>query len=100
MTKEERTKILLLLSQYYPNAKQLRDKNRVAAWELVLARFPYDDVKNAVVEYAASHKFFPDVSDICGGIKTAEKKYTYEDEAGKVARMRALLAHMKGKVIQ
>lgn len=66
MTKDERRKIYHLLSQFYPNAKQLKDNVFLTAFALALERFSYDDVKKSVVDYAIGNKFFPDVSDILG----------------------------------
>ncbi len=64
MNHHERQKVYDLLSQYYPNARQLKDKKTLTAWGLALERFPYDDVKTAVINYAISNKFFPDLADI------------------------------------
>ena len=69
MTKEEIGKIFVLMQQFYPNARQLQDRTTLLAWKLVLVKFPYNDVKNAVVDYAISNKFFPDVADITAGLK-------------------------------
>ncbi len=69
MTRDEIRKVFELLAAYYPSAKQLKTPNGQAAWMLVLERFPYEPVKNAVVEYAAKHKFFPDVADITAAIE-------------------------------
>lgn len=68
MDKDERQKIYTLLSKYFPNAKQLRDQEALTAWGLVLRKYTYDDVKTAVIEYAAKHKYFPDLADITGGL--------------------------------
>lgn len=69
MTKEEVGKVFTLLQQFYPNARQLQDRTKRLAWELALKRFPYNDVKNAVVDYAIANKYFPDMVDITGGLK-------------------------------
>ena len=66
MNVDERQKIYRLLSMYYPHAKQLKDQVALTAWGLVLERFTYEDVKQSVVEYATTHKYFPDVADITG----------------------------------
>ena len=68
MNGEERRKIFELLAQYYPNAKQLKDRQAMTAWRYALERFTYADVKNAVVDYALSHKYFPDVADITANL--------------------------------
>lgn len=71
MNHHERQKIYDLLSQYFPNAKQLRDKKTLTAWGFALERFPYDDVKTAVINYAISNKFFPDLADVTAGLVPA-----------------------------
>lgn len=68
MNHHERQKIYDLLSQYFPNARQLKDKKTLTAWGLALEKFPYDDVKTAVINYAISNKFFPDLADITSGL--------------------------------
>lgn len=68
MDHQERQKIYALLAQYYPNTKQLKDKTTLTAWGFALERFPYGDVKNAVINYAISNKFFPDLADITAGL--------------------------------
>lgn len=64
MDKDERQKIYTLLSKYYPNARQLKDKHTLLAWGYALQRFPYEAVKNAVIDYATGNKYFPDLADI------------------------------------
>ncbi len=68
MNHHERQKIYGLLSQYYPNARQLKDKKTLTAWGFALERFPYDAVKKAVIDYAISNKYFPDLADITAGL--------------------------------
>ena len=68
MTKEDTAKIFVLMQQFYPNARQLKDSTTRLAWELAIQRFPYEAVKNSVVEYAIGNKFFPDLSDITSGL--------------------------------
>ncbi|MGM9640539.1 MAG: hypothetical protein ACI3V3_04155 [Faecousia sp.] len=68
MDKNERQKIYTLLSKYYPRARQLKDAATLTAWGYVLEKYTYDDVKNSVINYAASNKYFPDPSDITGGL--------------------------------
>ena len=72
MNKEDRQKIYTLLSKYFPNARQLKDPATLTAWGLVLGKYPYDDVKNAVIEYVARNKFFPDIADITGSLTPEE----------------------------
>lgn len=68
MTVDERQKIYRLLSKFYPNAKQLQDRETLTAWGIVLEDYTYDDVKTAVLRYAAKNKFFPDLADITGDL--------------------------------
>ena len=72
MTRDERQKIYRLLSQYYPNAKQLQSRETLTAYGLVLERFPYADVKNAVIRHAATCKFFPDMAELVGGLQMVQ----------------------------
>lgn len=68
MDEADRKKIYTLLSKFYPNAKQLQDRATLTAWGFVLEKFTYDDVKAAVLDYAARNKYFPDLSDITGSL--------------------------------
>lgn len=68
MNRAEREKIYRLLSNFYPNAKQLQSRETLTAYGLALERFTYEDVKAAVVDYAMRNKFFPDLSDLLSGL--------------------------------
>lgn len=68
MTVDERQKIYHLLSKFYPNARQLKDRETLTAWGIVLEDYTYPDVKTAVLRYAAKNKFFPDLADITGSL--------------------------------
>lgn len=72
MDRTERQRIYDLLSRYFPNARQLKDKKTLTAWGLALERFAYHDVKRAVISYAISNKYFPDVADITAGLAIAD----------------------------
>lgn len=72
MNEADRKKIYTLLSKFYPNARQLQDRATLTAWGYVLENYPYDDVKAAVLEYAARNKYFPDLSDITGGLEASK----------------------------
>lgn len=81
MDKSERQKIYTLLSKFFPQAKQLKDRETLTAWGIVLEDYTYDDVKTAVLRYAAKNKFFPDLADITGTltpIPTAEPEPVYD----------------------
>lgn len=68
MDENERRKIYTLLSKFYPNARQLRDSATLTAWGYVLENYTYEDVKEAVIDYAAKKKFFPDLADLTGSL--------------------------------
>ena len=72
MNEADRKKIYTLLSKFYPTARQLQDRATLTAWGYVLENYPYDDVKAAVLEYAARNKYFPDLSDITGGLEASK----------------------------
>ena len=66
MNKDEREKIYMLLSQFYPNARELKSRETLTAYGLVLARFSYEDVKASVLDHVTKNKFFPNVSELVG----------------------------------
>ena len=66
MEKTDVEKLFTLLGCFYPNARQLRDKNMQMAWCLALEPYAYEDAKAAVAAYARKNKFFPDIVDITG----------------------------------
>lgn len=68
MNRTEREKIYRLLSNFYPNARQIQSRETLTAYGLALERFTYEDVKAAVVDYAMRNKFFPDLSDLLSGL--------------------------------
>lgn len=74
MNENERKKIYTLLSKFYPNARQLRDRATLTAWGYVLEKFTYDDVKSAVLDYASRNKFFPDLADLTGTLTPSTPK--------------------------
>lgn len=80
MDKEERQRIYTLLSKFYPNAKQLKDRATLTAWGLALEDFPYEDVKKSVLDYATRNKYFPDLADITGSL--AAENQTRKDPRG------------------
>lgn len=71
MTKDEVKKLFLLLKQFYPNKKH--DANFKLAWEMALKPYTYDDVKEAALEYTRTNRFFPDISEIIGLLKSTDK---------------------------
>lgn len=64
MDKKDVDKLFHLLSQYYPNAKQLRNPDAKLAWALALERYSYDDIRAAAIEHGAQEKYFPDIADL------------------------------------
>lgn len=70
MTKDEMGKIFELLTIYYgKKASVLQTPKGQAAWMLALERFPYEDVKTAVIDFAVQSKYFPAVADITAKLK-------------------------------
>lgn len=74
MDKAEAIKIFELLQQFYPQAAALKDKKKRYAWRLALEPYAFDDVKAAVLAYAAKGKYFPDLSDLTAGLPRCEIK--------------------------
>lgn len=74
MDRECRQKIYTLLSQFYPNAKQLQSKETLTAWGMVLARYDYEAVKASVLDYAAKNRFFPNLSDLTAELPVQEEQ--------------------------
>ncbi len=66
MDKIEREKIYKLLSQFYPNARELKSREKLTAYGLVLSRFSYEDVKSAVLDHASKNRYFPNISELVG----------------------------------
>lgn len=66
MTKPEMKKLFDLLTAYFPGAKQVKAnlENTKLAWGIALEPYRWDNVRWAVVSYAISNKFFPDLADI------------------------------------
>lgn len=81
MDREHRQKIYTLLRSYYPNAKPLRDPTTLTAWGLILERFPYGDVKNAVLDHvAAGHRFCPDITELTAVLRPEVSMSSKRDE--------------------
>lgn len=72
MTGEAVSRILSLLSDYFPNRKITPDLQR--AWQLALKPYDYKDVKAQVVRYVRRNKFFPDVADITAALPEPERR--------------------------
>ena len=83
MTGEAVSRILSLLSAYFPNRKITPDLQR--AWQLALKPYDYKDVKAQVVRYVRRSKFFPDVADITAALPEPERRNG--ENAGKNAWM-------------
>lgn len=64
MDKREVEQIFALLQTFYPRAAALQSKELRYAWRLALAPYAYEDVREAVLCYAAKGKFFSDLSDL------------------------------------
>lgn len=60
----QRQKLYQLMAQYWPHSRLAKDASTRTAWGRVLEKFPYDDVKNRVLELAATSKYPPDLADL------------------------------------
>lgn len=87
MNRTEREKIYRLLSNFYPNAKQLQSRETLTAYGLALERFTYEDVKTAVVDYAMRNKFFPDLSDLLSGLTPEATRPAAGETDGRMAEL-------------
>lgn len=87
MTRDETNKVFALLREYYPNARQVKDKAAIAAWRLVLENFPYADVKAKIIRHAATHRYFPDVYDITGSLTPEPGAFPAQQNAPVCDRM-------------
>lgn len=72
MDKTDAGKIFDLLEQFYPNAAAIKDKKKRYAWRLALEPYSFEDVRAAVLDYAAKGKYFPDLSDITANLDRRE----------------------------
>ena len=64
MTREDTEKLFELLAFYRPKDPRLRDNALRAVWALTLAPYSVDDVREAVVSYFRTQKYWPDPTDI------------------------------------
>ena len=88
MDKREVDRLFTLLAAFFPNAKQGKDPNVRLAWGLALEDAPYETAKGAVIAYAKTSKFFPDLSDLGLGPPEGAKRprETEESRYGAVVR--------------
>lgn len=65
MTFEETKKLFVMLGVYFPTAKAAKGNDlMVRTWHLALEPYRYEDVRENVVQYVRSNKFFPDIADL------------------------------------
>ena len=64
MTREDTDKLFELFAFYRPKDPRLRDNALRAVWALTLAPYSVDDVREAVVSYFRTQKYWPDPTDI------------------------------------
>ncbi len=64
LTREDTDKLFRLLAFYRPNDPHLKDNALRAVWALTLAPYSVDDVREAVVSYFRTQKYWPDPTDI------------------------------------
>lgn len=80
MDKRETTKLFRFLGQIYPNAQEFSQETAMLAWQLVLEPYAYEDVKNAVLDwarYGEKRTFPPRVSELTEKLmpQTPPKKF-------------------------
>lgn len=71
MNINERKSLYRLISQFWPNAKLLKDATMRTAWGKVLVNFPADAVKKRILELAATSKYPPDLAELTAGLAPA-----------------------------
>ena len=64
LTREDTDKLFRLLAFYRPNDPRLKDNALRAVWALTLAPYSVDDVREVVVSYFRTQKYWPDPTDI------------------------------------
>lgn len=64
LTREDTDKLFELFAFYRPKDPRLRDNALRAVWALTLAPYSVDDVREAVVSYFRTQKYWPDPTDI------------------------------------
>ena len=71
MTKAEVASLLMLVKEYYPRDTEVNIKTRTAAWHFVLADYPYEVGKAAVVSFVTNDTkgFSPSVGQIVEQIR-------------------------------
>lgn len=82
MTKAEVASLLMLVKAYYPHDRESDIKERAAAWHYVLADYPYDLGKAAVVGYVSNDTkgFPPTVGQIVEQIRMFTRPEARSDE--------------------
>ena len=64
MDKQDITKLFALLGTIYPNAKNQTGSVAVAAWQMILEPWDYEDAKQAVILRARENPFYPNPSEL------------------------------------
>lgn len=68
MDTAEFTKLWRLLEELFPAAAKKKSDKAKAVWERGLTPYRLEDAADAAMSYARKNKFFPDLSDITGGL--------------------------------
>ena len=76
LTREDTDKLFRLLAFYRPNDPHLKDNALRAVWALTLAPYSVDDVREAVVSYFRTQKYWPDPTDISSHCPQPERPKT------------------------
>jgi len=74
MNQTEIRKLWALLAEYYGAPKETRE--RMAAWELALSPFPYEQVKKNAIEHARKSPYYPKISELTANLED----YSWMDE--------------------
>ena len=76
LTREDTDKLFELFAFYRPKDPRLRDNALRAVWALTLAPYSVDDVREAVVSYFRTQKYWPDPTDISSRCQQPETPKT------------------------
>lgn len=86
-----------LMANLFPASPKLKKRNMKRVWEIAVNPYALGDVTDAVMHYARSNKFFPDVADITAGlpapVPSAPQERGREDLSWMLAYIQREAAH-------
>ena len=115
MTKNDVEKLFNLLDILHPAGKKPRDPATIAAWQMVLEPFDYDQVKQAAVTHARQNRYSPEPAEIVANIpvpeptpeaeRRADRGHAPDDWARLIVEVHAELerlvgTHKRGTIVQ